>query len=110
MWSRPDLEIAPIVVGPHAMPVEFTPSPRSDWLAGLEGRHAIQGGLDTCQNHGQCCFVAPAVFSLDEETRELVFRREAEHTYVSGEIEESLQEDVSTAADMCPTQAIAILD
>jgi hypothetical protein len=30
VWSRPDLEIAPIVVGPHSMPVRFTPSPRSD--------------------------------------------------------------------------------
>jgi cytochrome P450 len=29
VWSRPDLEIAPIVVGPHSMPVRFTPSPRS---------------------------------------------------------------------------------
>ena len=32
-WSRPDLEIAPIVVGPHSMPVRFTPSPRSDHAA-----------------------------------------------------------------------------
>jgi cytochrome P450 family 142 subfamily A polypeptide 1 len=30
VWSRPDLEIAPIVVGPHSMPVRSTPSPRSD--------------------------------------------------------------------------------
>jgi cytochrome P450 len=28
VWSRPDLEIAPIVVGPHSMPVRFTPTPR----------------------------------------------------------------------------------
>lgn len=33
VWSRPDLEIAPIVVGPHSMPVRFTPSPRSDRAA-----------------------------------------------------------------------------
>jgi cytochrome P450 len=33
VWSRPDLEIAPIVVGPHSMPVRFTPSPRSDHAA-----------------------------------------------------------------------------
>jgi cytochrome P450 len=30
VWSRTDLEIAPIVVGPHSMPVRSTPSPRSD--------------------------------------------------------------------------------
>jgi cytochrome P450 len=29
VWSRPDLEIAPIMVGPHAMPVRFTPTPRA---------------------------------------------------------------------------------
>jgi cytochrome P450 len=26
VWSRPNLEIAPIMVGPHSMPVRFTPS------------------------------------------------------------------------------------
>lgn len=70
----------------------------------------FQVHLDTCQNHGQCTFVAPAVFSLDEESRELIFRKEAEHLYTSPELDESLRDDVSAAADMCPTQAIKMLD
>jgi ferredoxin len=70
----------------------------------------FQVHLDTCQNHGQCCLVAPSVFSLDEDSRELTFRREAEHLYVSPEIDEALREDVTTASEMCPTQAIEILD
>jgi ferredoxin len=70
----------------------------------------FQVDLDTCQNHGQCCAVAPAVFSLDEETRELAFRRQAEHCYISPELDESLRDDVTTASEMCPTQAIEILD
>ena len=70
----------------------------------------FQVDLDTCQNHGQCCLNAPPVFSLDGENHELAFRREAEHRYVSPEIDESLREDVTVASEMCPTQAIEIID
>jgi ferredoxin len=70
----------------------------------------FQVNLDTCQSHGQCCFVAPSVFSLDEDRRELIFRREAEHCYVSPELDESVREDVTDASEMCPTQSIEILD
>jgi ferredoxin len=70
----------------------------------------FQVHLDTCQNHGQCTFVAPAVFSLDPETRELAFRKEAEHLYVSPDLGEEHREDITAAAEMCPTQAIELLD
>ena len=63
--------------------------------------------LNKCADHGQCVFSAPAVFSLDEDGH-LSFRREAAETYVSGDLDESLRDDVEEAADVCPTQAIEI--
>jgi ferredoxin len=70
----------------------------------------FQVDLDTCQNHGQCCLLAPKVFSLGEDSRQLVLRHEAEHRYVSPEIDESQREDVTAASEMCPTQAIEVID
>lgn len=70
----------------------------------------FQVDLDTCQNHGQCALVAPQVFSIDEEPHVLAFRREAEHRYVAPEIDELAREDVTAASEMCPTQAIEIID
>ncbi len=65
--------------------------------------------LDKCNDHGQCVFSAPAVFSLDEDGK-LSFRREAAGSYVSGELDESLRDDVEEAADVCPLQAITVDD
>jgi len=65
--------------------------------------------LNKCQDHGQCVFAAPAVFSLDENGR-LSFRKEATDIYVSGELDESLRDDVEEAADVCPLQAIEVRD
>jgi ferredoxin len=62
--------------------------------------------LTKCQNHGQCTYSAPQVFSLDDNG-ELAFRAVATgDEYVSGELDEAWREDVGEAVDMCPTQAI----
>jgi ferredoxin len=61
--------------------------------------------LTKCQNHGQCTYVAPQVFSLDDNG-ELSFRAEAKDEYVSGDLDEAWRDDVTDAIDMCPTQAI----
>ncbi|MGH3626838.1 MAG: ferredoxin [Sciscionella sp.] len=66
--------------------------------------------LDTCQNHGQCCFVAPGTFALDPESRELAFRTQAVQIYRSGDVPTDECADVGAAADMCPTQAITIVE
>jgi ferredoxin len=63
--------------------------------------------LAKCQNHGQCTYSAPSVFSLDNEGQ-LSFRREASETYVSPEIDAAHEEDVEEAADMCPVLAISL--
>jgi ferredoxin len=65
--------------------------------------------LTKCNDHGQCAFSAPAVFSLDGDGK-LSFRREAADMYLSGELVESLRDDVEEAADVCPLQAIAVED
>jgi ferredoxin len=65
--------------------------------------------LDKCQDHGQCVFSAPAVFSLDENGK-LSFRRNATGSYLSAELDQSLLDDVEEAADVCPLQAIAVED
>jgi ferredoxin len=63
--------------------------------------------LNRCQDHGQCVFSAPKVFSLTENGK-LSFRQEATETYISGELAQSLRDDVEEAADVCPLQAIEI--
>ncbi len=65
--------------------------------------------LNKCQDHGQCVFSAPQVFALDEGGK-LAFRREATGSYVSGDLDEALRDDVEEAADVCPLQAISVED
>ena len=65
--------------------------------------------LKKCNDHGQCVFSAPAVFSLDDDGK-LSFRREAADVYVSGDLDESFRDDVEEAADACPLQAILVED
>ena len=54
--------------------------------------------MDKCQHYGQCCFEAEDVFHLDDEGR-LVH---------ASEVDDSRREDVESAADVCPMQAITI--
>ena len=65
--------------------------------------------LTTCADHGQCAFSAPEVFSLDDDGK-LSFRRQATDRYASGELDDSLRDDVEEAADVCPLQAITVED
>jgi ferredoxin len=54
-----------------------------------------------CQDHGQCCFSAPAVFELGPDGRMQV---------LVDEPDEALRADVEEASDVCPVQAITIQD
>ncbi|MFI0452117.1 ferredoxin [Actinomadura sp. 6N118] len=56
--------------------------------------------MDKCQDHGQCVFSAPEVFSLDEAGR-LEF---------DSAPDDALREAVEEAVDVCPLQAIAVED
>ena len=65
--------------------------------------------LNKCQDHGQCVFSAPSVFSLDGQGK-LSFRAGASGTYVSPPLSEDHLDDVEEAADVCPLQAITVED
>jgi ferredoxin len=64
--------------------------------------------LDTCENHGQCTYLASKVFSLDEHGQLSVRKVASGSEYVSSELDDDLVEDVQEAADMCPVQAIRL--
>ncbi|MCQ4214667.1 ferredoxin [Streptomyces longispororuber] len=54
--------------------------------------------MTKCQDHGQCVFAAPDVFSFDDAGR---------LAYVP-DPDDALLEEVEEAADVCPLQAIRI--
>ncbi|MEV0324364.1 ferredoxin [Streptomyces sp. NPDC050658] len=54
--------------------------------------------MNVCQDHGQCVFAAPDIFTLDDE---------GHLTYVA-EPDDSLIADAEDAADVCPLQAIRV--
>lgn len=63
--------------------------------------------LHQCQNLGQCAVSAPDVFSLSD-SGELAFRSESVGEYVSADLSDAALDEVSTAVDMCPMQAISL--
>ncbi|WP_040829887.1 ferredoxin [Nocardia jiangxiensis] len=65
--------------------------------------------LMKCQNHAQCTYSAPEIFTLDASGH-LAFRAGATREYRSGEIDEAQHEGVEEAIDMCPAQAIRWLE
>jgi ferredoxin len=64
--------------------------------------------LTACENHGQCVYVAPDLFKLDEDG-ELSYRRETETQYVSAELAPDAEQPAGLAAELCPMQAIRII-
>ena len=65
--------------------------------------------LTQCENHGQCTIAAPDVFSLDD-SGQLSFRAAADERYVSGELTDAEVQSAGMAVDMCPMQAISLVD
>ena len=63
--------------------------------------------LNKCQDHGQCVYAAPSLFSLDDNGR-LALRHLAKDSYVSDDLDEAVWDDAEEAADVCPLQAIDI--
>ena len=56
--------------------------------------------MSRCQDHGQCAIAAPGVFRMNDDGK-------LEH---ETEADEALRLEVEEAADVCPVQAIEILD
>jgi ferredoxin len=60
----------------------------------------IEVDRERCQNHGQCCLMAPAVFRLNPKNR---MEYDAEPV-------ESERSSVEAAVDICPMQVISLVD
>jgi len=56
--------------------------------------------MDKCQHYGQCVFEAPDIFKLNENDK-LEFVATAD---------DSQRSDVESAVDVCPMQAISIVE
>lgn len=60
----------------------------------------VKVDMDLCQNYGQCVFEAPKVFHLNDEDK---------LEYV-GAVDDSERDNVENAVDVCPMQAIRIVE
>lgn len=60
----------------------------------------IDVDMSLCQHYGQCVFEAPEVFALNADDK---------LEYVA-EADESLRANVENAVDVCPMQAIRIVE
>lgn len=60
----------------------------------------VKVDMDLCQNYGQCVFEAPKVFHLNDEDK---------LEYVA-EVDDSERDNVENAVDVCPMQAIRIVE
>lgn len=58
----------------------------------------INVDMDKCQHYGQCCFEADDIFHLDDDGK---------LQYVA-EADDSRRDDIESAADVCPMQAITV--
>jgi ferredoxin len=60
----------------------------------------IEVDMSLCQNYGQCVFEAPRIFHLNDDDK-------LEHL---AEANEDERDQVESAVDVCPMQAIRIVD
>ena len=65
--------------------------------------------LDRCESYAMCAFTSPELFELAADSR-LKFREVAEHEYVSPELTPDQARSAQAAADVCPLQAIRMLE
>ena len=60
----------------------------------------INVDMTKCQHYGMCVFEAPNVFRLNDEDK----------LEYNGEAEDSERANIEAAADVCPMQAVTIVD
>ena len=60
----------------------------------------IEVNMELCQHYGQCVFEAPNLFSLNDDGK-LDYHAEAD---------DSERDNVESAVDVCPMQAIRIVE
>ena len=65
------------------------------------GCYRIEVDIDLCQGHAMCELEAPDVFSVPKR---------GTVTITDPEPPDDLREDVARAVEMCPTQALSIIE
>ena len=60
----------------------------------------IKVDMDKCQHYGQCVYEAPNIFKLNANDK---------LEYLAS-VDESERENVNSASDICPMQAIQVFD
>ena len=60
----------------------------------------VKVDMDMCQHYGQCVFEAPQIFTLNSDDK---------LEYIA-ESDESNRGDIEAAVDVCPMQAIRIVE
>jgi ferredoxin len=60
----------------------------------------VEVDMSLCQNYGQCVFEAPRIFHLNDDDK-------LEHL---AEADDDERDQVESAVDVCPMQAIRIVD
>lgn len=63
--------------------------------------------LAACEDHGQCVYTAPDLFSLDDDG-EQALRRDGGSAYTSPELGEAEAAQARQAAAVCPMGAITV--
>jgi ferredoxin len=64
--------------------------------------------LDKCEDHAQCVYAAPHLFSLDSRGRQAL-RAQTSGAFRSDEIDPAEADALDEAADVCPVQAITLI-
>lgn len=109
-----DGEVAKVIVN-HALTRIFDglgvkmPSERQAAAEEVEGGIRVEVDPDKCLGFGSCVIVSPDVFRLDERPGQGVFQSRAKLD-VLDEAGGKDYENLSIAAQSCPTQAITIID
>ena len=62
----------------------------------------IQIDMETCLNSGQCAYMHPELFEVDDDGVPTIL--------VSGELTPDQIEQATDAADVCPSQSITLVD
>jgi ferredoxin len=70
----------------------------------------ISVDLQRCEDHGQCVFAAPSIFSLDDNDKFFGRRLTATYEWVSDSVDPGDLTAVEDAISICPVQAISTID
>ncbi|GAA1878946.1 hypothetical protein GCM10009836_70440 [Pseudonocardia ailaonensis] len=66
--------------------------------------------MNLCDGHAQCTYLAPKIFEVDDDGVLTLRALAVGSEYESPELDQDLVEGVRDAANMCPVNAIRLVD